>query len=84
MVLVFGIGSNAAKPRVYGLLLHNRKLQNTELHLLYERKALPRSCLCGFLSTLLLESNAGIGFSHLWQCEEYDYSTLISFALYFL
>ena len=69
LATVCGLGPVAAKPRVHGLLLHNRKLQNTELQLLYERKALPRSRLCRFVSTLLLESNAGIG--------------LISFALYF-
>lgn len=63
-----GIGSNASKPRVHGLLLHNRKLQNTELQLLYERQTLPRSRLCSFVSTVLLEGNAGIVFSHLWKC----------------
>ena len=80
-----GIDPNATKPRVHGLLLHNRKLQNTELQLLYERQALPRPRLCSFVSTLLLEGNAGIGFSHRLQCENFILFIIdIFYTIFFL
>lgn len=59
VTLLYLTGSDAKKPRVCSLLLHNWELQNSGLWLLHEGQALQRPCLCCLFFTLLLESNAG-------------------------